>query len=431
MTRFWWARRRLGLVGPTALAVGAIVACGSGFTVKRVHSDDQTTEGIRFYRPWPNLVVTKEFPIATSACFVNATLTANGQYLVMDADTLKLLDGAAVPVAAAGGGVAQLPVTALGAGGALQAGNKSIKSASDAGAEGGTTPASSADAGTNVSITSGTGTQPIALSDSLSVLYLPDSTENYAIQFSGSTQDAKLTLTSGWMLEGLNVQSQNVVANLIQNVVTTVLPSLEKLIPGLQAGTTTLTNAAKNATAPQPVVIKVHVVQYAVPGVYPMGKGAYNPTATSKTPVACDAKAGLPSVVDVGIFKVQTRAEVLLEVQSVGGTSSSSSANGGAATPSDGDDTSCLSGVQSQFAAWAGGHSGGVAVTPQVLSVSGGKLVIGITFGASVTAAQKATALNALKVLPASVVSSNVCSFNQSAITVCDQAQATTCKASP
>jgi hypothetical protein len=430
MTTFWQARTRIGLVGAIALTVGAIVACSAGFTVKRVSTDDRTTEGIRFYRPWPNLVVTKEFPIATSACFVNATLAANGQYLSMDADTLKLLDGAAVAPAAANGGLGRLPVAAVGVGGSLQAGTKSLKSSGDAGAEEGGASGggsgSSAEAGTNVSIASGTGTQPIALSDSLSLVYLPDESQDYVIQFSGSTQDAKLTLTSGWMLEGLNVQSQNIVANLIQNVVTSVLPSLEKLIPGLQAGTTTLNNAAKSATAPQPVAIKVHVVQYALPGVYPMGRGAYNPTPMSKTPVACDAKASLPSVVDVGMFKVQTRAEVLLEVQSVGGTSSSSSASGGT-TPS--DDTACLSAVNSPFSAWAPGHGAGPSITPELLSVSGGKLLIGVKFGASVTATQKTAALASLKV-PANVVSSSACSFTQGNITVCDEAQAS-CKAAP
>lgn len=433
MRKTWMKRRNVCLVGAAGLATGAILACGSGFTVKRVSSDDRATEGIRFYRPWPNLVVTKEFPVAMSACFVQGTLSANGQYIDMDPATLRFINGGAWPVSG-DGGVVQVPVAALQPDGTLQAGTKKLSSPSgDAGSDGGGKPPA-ADAGTDVSVGPGEGTKPIVLSDSMSLLYLPDESQDYVIQFNGSAQDAKLTLTSGWMLEGLNVQTQNIVANIAQNVLTSVLPSLEKLIPALQAGTTNLGTAAKAATAPAPVVIKVHTVQYAIPGIYPEVHGAagLTPTAPDKAPIACDAKAVLPSVVQVGVFKLQTRADVLLEIQSVGGTSTAGAASGGGTKSSDGNE-SCASAVGDHFTTWAAGHGGGVAITPQVLSASGGKLTIAIQFGTGVTAAQKTKALKALGEVAPSVVSIPSvadCSFAQGAITVCDASQSS-CKASP
>ena len=425
------------VVATAALGGGAILACGPGFTVKPVASDDRVTEGIRFYRPWPHLVVKQEFPVATSACFVSGTLAANGQYVEVDSTTLRFLNGGAWPAASSSeGGLAQLPVGALVSSSSLQAGKATVQpsgsggSGKDGGAEGGSDGGggAGADSGTAVSITSGTGTQPISLSDSLSLVYLPNEKESYVIQFTGSTQDAKLTLTSGWMLEGLNVQSQNVVANIVQNVLTSVLPSVEKLIPALQGGTTTLTTAAKTAAAPTPIVIKVHTVQYAVPGVYPAVHGTPSVTAESKAPVACDPKATLPTEVDVGIFKLQTRNEILLEVQSVGGTAA---AGGGASsTPTTPSEESCASEVNNQFSPWASGHAPGVQITPQVQSVSSGKVVIAVTFGGNVTAATKASTLKTLGQVPLSVIQSSACSPNPSSVTVCEQGQGA-CKGSP
>jgi hypothetical protein len=433
------------IAGAAALAASA---CGSGVTVKRVAGDDRTTEGIRFYRPWPNLVVTKEFPVTASACFVSGTLAANGQYIELDPEILKFINGGVLPPGAvADGGAAQLSVGALGSSPALEAGTKTLHSAGGSGAkdggagegggsssgsggdDGGGSAAPSADASTSVSIVAGTGTQPISLSDSLSLLYLPDESQDYVIQFSGSTQDAKLTLTSGWLLEGLNVQSQNIVANLVQNVVTSVLPSLTKLIPGLQAGTTTLSEAAKAAAAPQPVVLKVHTVQYAVPGVYPMEHGKYTPPAAAKPPVSCDPKASAPSVVDLGVFKLQTRADVLLEVQSVGDGSGAAGAD--KAQNATATDSSCASAVGASFGTWAKGHGAGVSVVPHVLSASGGKVTIAVEFDAQSKPAQKAAALAELKKVTASVIDTDVCKFDdKGAINVCEYGKPT-CKASP
>ena len=90
-------RYRTWCVGALALATIAATACSSGFIVKRVTSADQTTEGLRFYRPWPHLVVKSAFPVATSSCFVSGTLAANGQYVELDSVKAALVLASAPP----------------------------------------------------------------------------------------------------------------------------------------------------------------------------------------------------------------------------------------------------------------------------------------------------------------------------------------------
>jgi hypothetical protein len=464
-------------VGTVSLA--AVAACG-GVTITKIPwrgdysswSDDKQKEidsiqGTRYYLPWPSLVVTKEFPVASSTCFVSGTLSADGKYIDLDDAVLKFLNGggpqafaARVATESLGGQAAQLQASigslgparsaTTGGGGAPSEDGGTKKDDGGGGKDGG----AAGDGGgfetdggggaSSVSSTAGNGTQPIMLSEFLSIEYLPDERQQYAIKTSGTIQDMKLQLTSGWMLESLNSHVDNsAVIKLLEDTIGSVLPTVEKLIPGLQAQVTNLAPTG----APTVVTIKVHTINYAVPSAYrklrPEDSRAL-PGAISLTPavkagdvVACSPDRELPSYYPIGAmpngvdFLLQTRGERYLEVATVakpavGGAAGDSSDAGGG--PSVGVGI-CPGVAVKQFTAWAKKQTPPIdtnATPPKVLSaVAGGKVVLALQFPKTgMTAAQQKAILDQAKKVKGSDLSSGPCTFPNNQIVVCAYGQA-------
>jgi hypothetical protein len=446
--------RRLVLLPAVVLALGAAAACG-GFTVTKVPSDKtkaEETKGIRYYMPWPYLAVTKEFPVDTATCFVTGTIVSNGQYINLDPTTTKFLnEGGPQP--------AQIPTASLTTQGAqLQAGMERLNKAGatpgggkkgGGGGDGGTgdTDGGSKEGGaddnkdgggieggggsSDVSITGGTGTQPIQLSDSLSMVYLPNEQEQYAVELSGASQSAQIQLTGGWMAEAFNVKIDNTeVFKLVESAVNAVVPTIVKLIPGLQAGVTSLESGGASAV---PVTVKVHTVRYAVPGLYPLLhanelSAAIQAEGTKRAADSykpCDPSLQQSTSVRIGAFVLQTRGERYLEVAAVASTTGGGAADG-KAPPKDTPNTDCVTTAKSQLIDWAAQKlkppidlTGDVQA--HVLSATNGDNVkIAIEFKAG---AKKGDALNRLGRVKGSDLSGGSCSFKD-AVTVCELGKA-------
>jgi hypothetical protein len=315
-------RRRwvLGVIGMVALGA----ACG-GLTVTKVPMDPAKAEkltGIRYYLPWPYLVVTKEFPVDAATCFVTGALAANGRDVLLDDATERFLNqGGAMP------NPLNAPHLSL-HGSSLDLGG--VRAGDDSGAKKGGT-----DAGENTSeggvaqggadssevlVTGGSGTQPIKLSDALSVVYLLNETEQYAIEANSTlfgTQSVSIQLTNGWMAEGFNVKVDNSeTTKFFEGIVNAVLPALEKVI-GLQSAEVNL----GPTDAPKQVTVRVHTIGYAVPGVYPLlhsqelaAQIKAEPAPSQTTNAPCDPALQRPSSKRIGAFVLNTRSDRVLEL---------------------------------------------------------------------------------------------------------------------
>lgn len=442
------------------VSMATVAACG-GITITKIpwkgdysaaywtdekQKEVDSIQGTRYYLPWPSLVVTKEFPVATSACFISGTLSADGKYIDLDDATLKFLNaGGALAFSARLSTESLAPQAEQ-----LQANTGSLRRAKpaatprDGGAtkDGGGFETDGGGGSASASSTGGNGTEPIVLSEFLSIEYMPDERQQYAVKTSGTIQDMKMQLTNGWMLESTNYHVDNsAVIKLIEDTVGTALPAIEKLIPGLQAEVAKL---QPSAAAPTVVTIKAHTISYAVPGTYRRLRPeeaktlaasiSLTPTVKPGDVVACSPDRELPSYYPVGAtpggvdFLLQTRSERFLEVQTV-----AKAAMGG----EDGDDSggparlslaaTCPGVAVAQFKTWAKKQNPPIdtnASPPKVLSaVAGGKVVVAIQFPKTETAAQQTAILNQAKTIRGSDLSSGPCNFPTGQIVVCAYGQ--------
>jgi len=450
----------------------AVAACG-GISVIRIpwkgdyspaywtdkkQQEVDEIEGTRYYLPWPSLAVTKEFPVGSSACFVTATLTADGKYLDLDDATLKFLNSGGTqpfPAHTPTQGLAQQGSSIAPQSTQLQAntGSVSADGGSGSGKDGGSTEAGAfeTDGGggsASASSTAGNGTQPIILSSNLSIEYLPDERQQYAVQTHGAIQDMKMQLTNGWMLESPNYHVDNSAAlKLIEDTVGQVLPTIEKLIPGLQAQTGTIAAATSAAAgAPVTVTVKVHTIVYAVPGSYRrlrvedqknVASFALSPAVKSGDVGPCSPDREAPSFYPVGApgavdFLLQTRTERLLEVASVASTVDGG-AGGGGGTGSEPAKPPCAGIAHDQFVAWAKTQAPPIDTTtilPTVISATpGGKVIIALQFPKSgMTAVKQTEVLAQAKKVKGSDLSASTCAFPNGQVVVCAAGQGD-CKA--
>jgi len=155
------------------------------------------------------------------------------------------------------------------------------------------TPISGGNATATVTIKKNPATSPtVRVSDLFDILYLPDFTEQYAIQAKPrfSLTKMALNLENGWMLETVNMEIVNTkVGEFVYNQIANVMDlasSYFKLKKGLilPPSPTGGTGEAKGdgdgealegnvgVTKAKTVYLKIHVTKYAVPGVYPVLK---------------------------------------------------------------------------------------------------------------------------------------------------------------
>jgi len=446
----------LGAVGMVAV----IATCG-GLTVTKVPSDQEKAErltGIRYYLPWPYLAVTKEFPVDVATCFVHGTLTADGKYVDVDDNTLRFLDeggGSAVQlpegsISLRGGGTATQPQQARIGLQAAATKTTGVDSGTDAppkqkAAAGGTKNPDGGTGGTvssEVSVAGGTGTQPIRLSDSLSIVYLPNDAEQYIVEGKRvlfGSQTMQMQLTSGWMAEGFNVKVDNTeVLKFIESTVNNVLPALEKVI-GLQGAAV----PPARSGAPQQVVIRVHTVRYAVPGLYPLlhsGELAKQVAAES-TPAdptrpytPCDPMLQKANTKRIGSFVLQTRGDRFLELTAADSAATRTASATPASPPAIVKPSDCGAMAASNLATWAAtkGTSLNGSGQPKVssLGVEDGNVTLAIEFSSTDTRAHKSAVLARLKTVKSADLQSPSCQYNEGGVKVCELNTAG-CRAAP
>ncbi len=150
----------------------------------------------------------------------------------------------------------------------------------------------------NVVATSNPETKPVIdINDYFKLLYLPDFQEQYAIKANAnlSTSEVALSLENGWLMENFASKIDNrAIANffflqfgetldLVRDIIridkqllAPILPSStaeDPNSPSLQSSSNDLPSNLEILELPEvPVLLKVHTIIYAVPGVYPILK---------------------------------------------------------------------------------------------------------------------------------------------------------------
>ncbi len=288
----------LGLAACTTVTVRKIPWRGdypSWDSEKQKEAD--SIEGTRFYLPWPHLVVTRAFPVDEDSCFVSATLTGGGRYINFDNGILKGLN---------------------------------VRQPTGPGGPEGETYAAASESGTRLGggepTAEGGGTTPIPLSDFMSLEYLPDEREQYAVVVTPGVFSAgpKSELANRWMSGNAEeLAGGAALPALAQGVVSDALPRLARVLPSLQE--------ARSVTAGTPegtrVTVRVHAVRYARPGLYPLLRveelrGAVQESPATRLGAAddgvpsCSPERRWPVRLRLGSFAVETYAEQYLEVVS-------------------------------------------------------------------------------------------------------------------
>jgi hypothetical protein len=291
-----------------SLLLAGLAACSS-VTVRKIpwrgdytswdNERQREADGIageRFYLPWPHLVITKAFPVDEDSCFISATLTGDGRYVNFDNGILKGLN--ARPPAGSGPAPAPPAVSEQGS---------RLGGAEDA-------PEASG------------GTSPLPLTDFMSIEYLPNEREQYAVAVTPGLfpADPKGELANRWMA---GAQAKGVpLPELAQGVLDDVLPRLERVLPSLEQAPGTVAPGAPEGTR---VTVRVHAVRYARPGVYPLlhaddslrasigslgNPGSRLGAAADDAVPSCSPELRWPVQLRVGSFAVQTYAERYLDV---------------------------------------------------------------------------------------------------------------------
>ena len=192
-------------------------------------------EGERYYAPWPHLVITKAFPVDVDSCFVSATLTAGGRYVSFDSGILQGLN-------------ARLPGPGREEGPPVGAFDPDARL-------GGEAPSST-----------GGGIGPVPLSDFMSIEYLPNEREQYAIAVTPGlfSPQGKAELASR-SLSGTPEGGAAALPALARGVLDDVVPRLDRALPNLAEATRSAVGVSEGTR----VTVRVHAVRYARPGVYP------------------------------------------------------------------------------------------------------------------------------------------------------------------
>jgi hypothetical protein len=290
-----------------SLVLAGLAACSS-VTVRKVpwrgdyanwdnakQREADAIEGQRYYAPWPHLVVTRPFPVDVDSCFVSATLTGGGRYASFDSGILQGLN-ARLP----GPGREEPP----------------LSSALDPDAS----PRGEAPGATG-------GTTPVPLSDFMSIEYLPNEREQYAVAVTPGLfpADAKAELANRSMAGTLE-SGAGALPALARGVLDDVGPRLERVLPSLSDASTPTVGAPEGTR----VTVRVHAVRYARPGIYPLlhqdelqgalvesgGESGTRLGEADDTIPSCSPDLHWPAHLRVGSFVVQTYAERYLDVVS-------------------------------------------------------------------------------------------------------------------
>jgi hypothetical protein len=314
------------------------VGCGGGsITVRRAERD---TPGFRYYLPRPFLAVKREIPWTTEDTYIQGALVeqSGAVYLSIDpADITRLgLDPAPIPATALYHDDA---ITTLqGSGGTKDtsstSGSKSSSSSTKGSSKSSTAtapttdktstdpstdtakPDKSASAGsssaddTSSDKRTATATGLVSIVDGpISVVYLPDFDEQYAIDIksSGSVTDVKLQLDNGWMLSAVDQKIDNtamtqLVATQIDKTldVARSLASLKLGLPGAGSDDTKL-----HAAGGTRITVRIRTIEYVTPGMYPLLK-------VTERPIGCHEVACW--------FSLHTRKERIFEALPMAGT---------------------------------------------------------------------------------------------------------------
>jgi hypothetical protein len=271
--------------------------------VTRVRDADYETHGFRFYRPRPYVVVNKSFPVAGDDFFLYGTVDAKNRVIAVDASMLPdpikssfisisqyrinipfaSVSGAGQPVVQQGltpgattppAGTSPAPSTAK-PGANAKAGQSDSKSVS-------ATQPTTQEA--TLKTTSDPSVDPLEkVNDYISIIYLPDFDQQYAINASSGfgTASGSLQMKNGWMTEDASWNVDNrelgqfVFGNItkLTDLATTVAE--QAVAPGsAELGQIATGLVQQGEVPPATVLLRVRYVLNASPGVYPLLKPA-------------------------------------------------------------------------------------------------------------------------------------------------------------
>lgn len=295
-------------------------------TDKQAEAD--AIEGFRYYMPRPYFAVKKEFPVESNTLLVEATFSADGNYLIFD-----VTEGSGLVEALGKGSwsVRVPPETGGPKGENAKGGGEAAKPAAK--------KAEEKDSGGKVTLGGeGSPASVVKVGDLFDIVYLPDFTEQYAVRVKPRLSQATLdmSLGQGWMLESAKLEIDNsVVADFLFEQIDSTLDVLRdafRLDEGLIApaveeeeeeGAETEEGEAVEGS-PQGVVdtsrkgiVRVQIRKLAVPGVYPMLKPGEikrlaDASGWTEGPLNCRKKSPL-MVAQVGVICLTSRSEILIE----------------------------------------------------------------------------------------------------------------------
>lgn len=333
---------------------------------KDMQQQADAVKGFRYYLPRPFVVVKKEFPVSGTTHLVYGQVTADGRSVILlsnDHEKLKLLPSTVSlnqllikPRTAAG--IAQAEGDDSGSKPAPketseQANKKEQnKKDSDPAAPKGDTPTAATpkpETESELAITPSALTSPkVELSELFDVVYLPDFTEQYAIRAKAGTSKltTKIFLENGWMMEnaGFTLDNTAVGQFIFQQIGDTLdlardLVRLDKGLLAKVAGDTppseqegedvadgTAEGDVRTAdaegrtlaqeTTPTYVLLKVHTMDVALPGVYPVLKPKEFKKAAIQAPATSGGKAITKALADypTTLVNYRVRETVTFEV---------------------------------------------------------------------------------------------------------------------
>lgn len=291
-------------------------------------------KGFRYYMPRPYFAVKKEFPVESETLLVEGTFSPDGNYLTFDVDKKS---GLADALGEGSWSVRVPPIEGRpqgdGDGGGDDPAEPAEPEAEDKGSE---SKATLGGEGGPASV--------VRIGDLFDIVYLPDFTEQYAVQVKPRLSKATLdmSLGHGWMLESAKIEIDNsAVADFLFDQIGSTLDVLRdafRLDKGLIAAAgeeeeeeveeptegEPVDGAPQGAGGPQGErddqrrgIVRVQIRKLAIPGVYPILKPREikrlkTATAWTEGPLTCQRDSPL-LVAGVGVICLESRSEILIE----------------------------------------------------------------------------------------------------------------------
>jgi hypothetical protein len=286
-----------------SMTVGLLLLAGCAtVTVTRVTDDDFKTQGVRFYRPRPYIVVNQPFPIGGDDFYVYGRIDAQNRVVRIDISSLP------EPLKSHFAGVSQytcgIPFTdisqaptappappapgSLGQQGGEQGGKRSSPTSTQNNEQPTTKPAG--DQASSASTTQPTTQQSTLrtssdptidpyekLNEYLGIVYLPDFDQQYAMSASSGlgSSSASIQMKNAWMVENIdwNVDNTQLGQFLYSNISRFAELAATVAEQAVAPGSAELSALAQQGgTQPIVVLLKVNYVIQASPGIYPILK---------------------------------------------------------------------------------------------------------------------------------------------------------------